>query len=503
MDTVPLLLDGFGAALTPLNLLLLVTGALLGTAVGVLPGLGSAMAVALLLPVTFGLDPTGAFIMFAGVYYGGLFGDSTTGILLNTPGNSSAIAATIEGHRMARAGRAPQALATAAVGAFTGGLIATTLMVFFAPRLADWASLFGPAEYFALAAFAFAATATVVADSVVKGGIALAIGLALALVGVDPTSGAARFTLDQAPLFDGIAIVVITVGLLALGEVLHVASRIHREPQASRPALAGRPWLSRQDVRLAFPAWLRGTGFGVPFGVIPVGGSEVPTFLAYATEKRLDRRRKRPMFGRGAIQGVAGPEAAGNATAGSAMGALLALGLPTSATAAIMLAAFQQYGMQPGPLLFERNGDLVWALLASLFLGIGVLLLINLPFAPLWAKLLLIPRHYLYAGITVCCGLGVYATSASSFDLVLLLLIGLLGLMMRRYGLPLAPVLIAVILGPLAETELRRALAVGEGDVGVLFDSGIALGLYGLLVAGAVVAVAARLRRRRATAAAG
>ncbi|MDT0446507.1 tripartite tricarboxylate transporter permease [Streptomyces johnsoniae] len=503
MDTVSLLLDGFGAALTPLNLLLLVTGALLGTAVGVLPGLGSAMAVALLLPVTFGLDPTGAFIMFAGVYYGGLFGDSTTGILLNTPGNSSAIAATIEGHRMARAGRAPQALATAAIGAFTGGLIATTLMVFFAPRLADWASLFGPAEYFALAAFAFAATATVVADSVVKGGIALAIGLALALVGVDPTSGAARFTLDQAPLFDGIAIVVITVGLLALGEVLHVASRIHRDPQASRPALAGRPWLSRQDVRLAFPAWLRGTGFGVPFGVIPVGGSEVPTFLAYATEKRLDRRRKRPMFGRGAIQGVAGPEAAGNATAGSAMGALLALGLPTSATAAIMLAAFQQYGMQPGPLLFERNGDLVWALLASLFLGIGVLLLINLPFAPLWAKLLLIPRHYLYAGITVCCGLGVYATSASSFDLVLLLLIGLLGLMMRRYGLPLAPVLIAVILGPLAETELRRALAVGEGDVGVLFDSGIALGLYGLLVVGAVVAVAARLRRRRATAAAG
>ncbi|GAA3882509.1 tripartite tricarboxylate transporter permease [Streptomyces sedi] len=495
MDTFSLLGDGFAQALTPLNLLLLLVGAVLGTAVGVLPGLGSAMAVALLLPVTFGLDPTGAFIMFAGVYYGGLFGDSTAGILLNTPGNSSAIAASIEGHRMALAGRAPQALATAAIGAFTGGLIATTLMVFLAPRLVDWAALFGPAEYFALAVFAFAATATIVADSPVKGCVSLAIGLSLALVGVDPTSGATRFTLDQTQLFDGIAIVVITVGLLALGEVLHVAAR-GRRGAVTAPAVVGRPWLSRADVRLAWPAWLRGTGFGVPFGVIPVGGSEMPTFLAYSAERRLDRRRARPRFGRGAIQGVAGPEAAGSATAGSAMGALLALGLPTSATAAIMLAGFQQYGMQPGPLLFERNADLVWTLLASLFLGIVVLLILNLPFAPLWAKLLLIPRHHLYAGITVCCGLGVYATGASTFDLVLVLAIGLLGLLMRRHGLPLAPVLIGVILGPLAETELRRALAVSENDVMALFDSGITRALYGLLLAGLVLAVVTRLRAR-------
>ncbi|MFG2736700.1 tripartite tricarboxylate transporter permease [Streptomyces carpaticus] len=501
MDQLSHLLEGFGGAFTPMNLLWVVVGAMLGTAVGVLPGLGSAMAVALLLPVTFSLDPTGAFIMFAGVYYGGLFGDSTTGILLNTPGNSSAIATTFEGHRMAKAGRAPQALATSAIGAFIGGIIATTLVVFFAPHLADLAGLFGPAEYFALAVFAFAATATVVADSVIKGSISLVIGLSLALIGIDGSSGASRFTLDLPPLFDGVSIVVITVGLLALGEVLFVASRIHRDPPAPRVAFTGRPWLSRGDVRLAWPAWLRGAGFGVPFGVIPVGGSEVPTFLSYATEKRLDKRRKKRMFGKGAIQGVAGPEAAGNATAGSAMGALLALGLPTSATAAIMLAAFQQYGMQPGPLLFERNSELVWTLLASLFIGMIVLLIINLPFAPMWAKLLLVPRHYLYAGITVFCGLGIYATSASAFDLMLLLGIGLLGFMMRRYGLPLAPVLIAVILGPLAETELRRALAVSEGDVTVLFDSGIAVTLYTLL-AGAIVLTAVNrvrtARRRRA-----
>ncbi|AOS65932.1 tripartite tricarboxylate transporter permease [Actinoalloteichus hymeniacidonis] len=495
MESIELLLGGFANALTPINLLWVVVGAVLGTAVGVLPGLGSAMAVALLLPVTFSLDPVGAFIMFAGVYYGGLFGDSTTGILLNTPGNSSAIATTIEGHRMAKAGRAPQALATSAIGAFIGGIIATTLVVFFAPRLADLASLFGPAEYFALAMFAFVATATVVADSVVKGLAALAIGLALAMIGIDGPSGASRFTLGLPQLFDGVAIVVITVGLLALGEVLHVASRIHRDPDPVQSTFTGRPWLKKSDVRKAWPAWLRGAGFGVPFGVIPVGGSEIPTFLAYGTERRLDARRKNPMFGKGAIQGVAAPEAAGNATAGSAMGALLALGLPTSATAAIMLAAFQQYGMQPGPLLFDRNADLVWTLLASLFVGMIVLLILNLPFAPLWAKLLLIPKHYLYAGISVFCGLGVYATSSSIADLILLLIIGLVGFMMRRHGLPVAPVLIAVILGPLAETELRRALAVSEGDVGILFDSPIAVALYSLLAIAVVFMVVNKIRK--------
>lgn len=498
MEQLTLLLEGFSNALTPMNLLWVLIGAILGTAVGVLPGLGSAMAVALLLPITFSLEPTAAFIMFAGVYFGGLFGDSTSGILLNTPGNSSAIASTFEGHRMATNGQAAKALATAALGAFFGGLVATTLVVFFAPTLVRLATVFGPAEYFALAVFAFLAISAVVAESVIRGIAALGIGLALVLVGVDGPSGTARFTLGQPQLFDGISIVVITVGLLALGEVLHVASRIHRDPVATQIRPKGRTWLTGADFRKALPAWIRGTAFGAPFGLIPAGGAEVPTFLAYGTEKQLAKRRNDPEFGTtGSIRGLAAPEAAANATAGTAMGALLALGLPTSATAAIMLAAFQQYGMQPGPLLFERSGDLVWALLASLFIGLVILVILNMSFAPMWAKLLRIPRHYLYAGITVLSMLGVYAISASLIDLWLLLGLGALGFMMRRYNVPVAPVLIAVVLGPLAETELRRALAVSEGDPSILIDSSITITLYTVLALGLLISAIQHLRHRR------
>jgi putative tricarboxylic transport membrane protein len=497
MDSLSNLLHGFATVLTPMNMLWVVVGALLGTAVGVLPGLGSAMAVALLLPVTFSLDPIGAFIMFAGVLFGGLFGDSIAGILMNTPGNSTAIAGSIEGHRMAKSGRAAQALATSAIGAFVGGIIAAALVVFFAPSLAELATLFGPAEYFALAIFAFVAISAVVSESVLRGLAALVIGLAISLVGIDGPSGAARFTGGLPELFDGIDIVVITVGLLALGEVLAVAARRGTPEDTGIMASNGRLWLSLKEFRLALPAWLRGTAIGVPFGIIPVGGSEVPTFLAYGVERKLDSRRPKPWFGRGAIQGVAGPEAAGNATAGTAMGALLALGLPTSATAAILLAAFRQYGLQPGPLLFERASELVWALLASFFIGMTVLLILNLPFAPLWAKLLRVPRHYLYAGITVFAMLGVYATSSKILDLVLVLAIGLLGFAMRRYGLPIAPVLIAAILGPLAETEYRRAMTVSEGDPSVLVSSTISVTLYVVLIAVVVLLLIQRARTRR------
>jgi putative tricarboxylic transport membrane protein len=508
MDALDHLMTGFGHALTPENLLWALLGVVLGTAVGVLPGLGSSMAVALLLPVTFQLDPTGAFIMFAGVYYGGLFGDSTAAILMNTPGQSSAIATTFEGHKMALRGRAPQALATSAIGAFVGAILSTALVAFFSPWIIALALRFGPAEYFALAVFAFIATSAVVSHSLVRGLVALGIGLTISLVGIDTLSGAERFTLGVPQLFEGFSIITVTVALLAVGEVLHVAGRVHTDnAPAAPPRRTGTPWLKGADLRRTVPAWLRGTVFGVPFGVIPSGGSEIPTFLAYGAERKLAARRARKggrpdEFGEGAIEGVAAPEAAGSATAGTAMGALLGLGLPTSATAAIMLAAFQQYGMQPGPLLFERNGDLVWALLASLFIGSVMLLILNLPFAPLWAKLLLIPKPYLYAGITVFSSLGVYAASSSITDLWLMLLLALAGLMMRRYDIPLAPVLIAVILGPVAEAELRRALQVGQGDVTVLVDSGITVGIYALLlVIGAVVAIG-RVRSRRAAKAA-
>jgi len=496
VDTLELLMQGFAGALTPANLMWVVIGCLLGTAVGVLPGLGSSMAVALLLPMTFALDPTGAFILFAGVYFGGLFGDSTMAILLNTPGQASAIASTFVGHRMANSGRAPQALATAAIGAFIGGMVSSVLVVFVSPSLVEFSAMFGPEEFFALAMFAFIATSSVVSDSVLKGLASLVLGVGITVIGVDSVSGVERFTLGMPQLFEGISLVTVTVAILALGEVLYIASRVRRDRDDLKVRKAGRGFLSRGEFLEAAPAWGRGTLIGLPFGVVPAGGAEIPTFISYDVERRLDRRRKRPTFGTGAIRGLAAPEAAGNATTGMAMGALLALGLPISATAAIMLAALQQYGLQPGPLLFEQSADLVWSLLASFFIAMVVLLAINLPFAQLWSKLLLIPSPYLYGGITLFCGLGIYATAASVFDLVLLLVIGILGFVMRRYDYPLAPLMIGMVLGPLAETSLRDALLASVGDPTTLVTGWITRGIYALLLVVVGTSAWSALRKR-------
>ncbi|WP_018158214.1 tripartite tricarboxylate transporter permease [Demetria terragena] len=482
MDQFGLLMEGFGQALTPANLLWVIVGCLIGTAVGVLPGLGSSMAVALLLPMTFALDPTAAFILFSAVYFGGLFGDSTMAILMNTPGQSSSIASTFEGHKMAQNGRAPQALATAAIGAFVGGMISSVIVVFLAPQLAEWSANFGAPEFVALTILAFGAISSVVSESPVKGLASLVLGLMIAVVGTDAFTGAERMTFGSTQLFDGVSIVVVAVGLLAVGELFKVISRFHRDPKPKQlGAKAERGFLSSAEMKEAAPAWARGTAIGLPFGVVPVGGAEVPTFLAFDAERRLDRRRDDPQFGSGAIRGLAAPEAAGNSTTGMSMGALLALGLPVSATAAIMLAAFRQYGLTPGPLLFEKSGDLVWPLLASFFIAMVMLLVINLPFAQLWSKLLLIPAPYLYGGIAMFCGLGIYATSPGPFFLLLLLAVGLLGWWMRRFDIPVAPLLIGMVLGPLAERSLRDALIASNGSYASLFEGPITKVLYGLL----------------------
>lgn len=498
MESLLSLFEGFSNALTPMNLLWVVVGCFLGTAVGVLPGLGSSMAVALLLPMTFALDPTGAFILFAGVYFGGLFGDSTMAILMNTPGQASAIASTFEGHKMALSGRAPQALATAAIGAFIGGFISCFLVVFVAPMLADLSANFGAEEFFALSLFAFVATSSVVADSVLKGLSALVLGVGISVIGIDSVAGIERFTFGQPELFDGISLVTVTVGILALGEVFYIASRIRRKAKDNTINASGRPFLSRKEFAEAAPAWVRGTAIGLPFGVVPVGGADVPTFMSYGLERKLDSKRKDPQFGnKGAIRGLAGPEAAGSATTGIAMGALFALGLPVSATAAIMLAAFQQYGLQPGPLLFVRSGELVWALLAAFLIAMVVLLIINLPFAPLWAKLLLIPDPYLYGGIAVFCGLGIYATSASTFELLILLGIGLISFVLKRYGVPLAPLMIGLVLGELSETNLRDALVASGNDWTVLVSSPITIVLYVVLLGALIYTGTGRVLARR------
>jgi putative tricarboxylic transport membrane protein len=477
MDVFSSLMDGFATALTPMNLLYAVIGVILGSAVGVLPGLGPAMTIALLLPVTYVLEPTSAFIMFAGIYYGGMYGGSTTSILLNTPGESSSVVTAIEGNKMAKAGRAAQALATAAIGSFVAGTIGTALLAVFAPIVVEFAVSLGSPSYFAIMVLALVAVTAVLGSSRLRGFASLGLGLAIGLVGMDSVTGQRRLTFGQPLLADGLDIVVVAVAIFAVGEALWVAAHMRRTPLQVIPV--GRPWMGKQDWKRSWKPWLRGTAFGFPFGALPAGGAEIPTFLSYVTEKRLSKHPEE--FGKGAIEGVAGPEAANNAAAAGTMTPLLALGLPTNATAAVMLAAFVQFGIQPGPLLFSNEGPLVWALIASLFIGNFLLLLINLPLAPMWAKILQLPRPYLYAGILFFATLGAYSVNLQAFDLVLLLVLGALGFMMRRFGLPVLPLILGVILGPRIEGQLRKSLQLSAGDPAGLLGEPIAVSIYVIL----------------------
>jgi putative tricarboxylic transport membrane protein len=467
-------MDGFATALTPMNFLYAVIGVILGTAVGVLPGLGPAMTVALLLPVTAVLEPTSAFIMFAGIYYGGMYGGSTTSILLNTPGESSSVVTAIEGHRMAKAGRAAQALATAAIGSFVAGTIGTALLAVCAPIVTKFAVSLGAPSYFAIMVLALLAVTAVLGSSRLRGFASLGLGLAIGLIGIDSVTGQRRLTFGQPLLADGLDIVVVAVAIFAVGEALWVAAHLRRTPLDVIPV--GKPWMGKQDWKRSWKPWLRGTAFGFPFGSIESGCAEIPTFLSYVTEKRLSKHPEE--FGHGAIEGVAGPEAANNAAAAGTLTPLLAMGLPTNATAAVMLAAFTSYGIQPGPQLFESQGPLVWALIASLFIGNFLLLIINLPLAPLWAKLLQLPRPYLYAGILFFATLGAYSVNLQAFDLVLLLVLGALGFMMRRFGLPVLPLILGVILGPRVEAQMRQTLQLSAGNPAGLWSEPIAVVIY-------------------------
>src|ERR671923_1242813 len=476
-ETFHSLLHGFSIALTPFNLLWGLIGVILGTFIGVLPGVGPALTVAMLLPLTVKLDPTGAFIMFAGIYYGAMYGGSTTTILLNTPGESASIATALEGNLMAKNGRAGPALASCAIGSFVAGTIATLLVTMLAPLVIEVALKFGPAEYFALMVFAFTTVSAVIGSSTVRGLTSLFIGLFLGLIGIDSQTGQARFAFGVPELLDGIDVVVLAVGLFAVGEALYVGAYSSRL-QEKMEQLKGSLWMSREDWKRSWPAWLRATVIGFPFGSIPAGGAEIPTFLSYAAEKKLSKHPEQ--FGRGAIEGVAGPEAANNASATGVLVPLLTLGIPTSATAAILLGAFQNYGLQPGPLLFESQKDLVWGLIASLYVGNLILLVLNLPLIGIWVKVLEIPKDMLYAGILVFATLGAYSLHQSWVDLAMLYVFGLLGFAMRRWEIPVGPAVIGLILGPLAETQFRRALSISQGDASVFVTQPISASLLAL-----------------------
>ena len=474
MEVLGDLIGGFATALRPEYLLLAALGVTLGTLVGVLPGIGPALTVALLLPLTYDFDPTGAFILFAGIYYGGMYGGSTTSILLNTPGEAASVATTLEGFPMARAGRGGAALATAAIGSFVAGTISTVAITFLAPLMARVALLFQPADYFALMVLAFVSVTALVGRSLVRGMVSLFFGLFIGLIGIDVLSGQARFTFGVPQLLNGVDVVVLAVGLFAVGEVLYVASRMRHDTEEIVP-VRGRVWMNRGEWRRSWKAWLRGTAIGFPFGTLPAGGAEIPTFLSYNTEKQLSRHKDE--FGKGAIEGVAGPEAANNAAFSGVLVPLLTLGIPTSATAAILLAAFQIFNLQPGPLLFENAPDLVWALIASLYIGNVMLLILNLPLIRIWVKILSIPRPLLYSGILLFATLGVYGLSNNAIDLLIMYALGLAGFFMRRYDFPVAPVIIGAILGPLLEAQFRRALSISQGDLTVFVTRPLSLTL--------------------------
>ena len=478
------LLSGFATAATPINLMWAFVGCFIGTAVGVLPGIGPALTVAMLLPITANVPVTASMILFAGIYYGAMYGGSTTSILLNTPGETGSMVTAMEGNLMAKHGRAGAALATAAIGSFVAGSVATVLVTLFAPFIADWALRLGPPEYFALMLLAFTTVSAVLGASMLRGMTSLFIGLAIGLIGIDQISGTARYTMDVPELVDGIEVVLVAVGLFAVGEALFLALYEGRVVE-SRNAMSSLR-MSPRDWRRSWPAWLRGTALGFPFGTIPAGGTEIPTFLSYSLEKRLAKGADQAEFGRvGAIEGVAGPEAANNASVTAAMVPLLTLGIPTSNTTAILLSAFQNYGIQPGPTLFQTSAALVWALIASLYIGNVMLLVLNLPLVGLWVKLLKIPKPLLYAGIMIFATVGVYGMRQSSFDLLLLYGIGLLGVLMRRFDFPTAPIIVGMILGPMAEAQLRNAISIGEGRWSVLIErpfSAAVLALCALLL---------------------
>jgi putative tricarboxylic transport membrane protein len=483
MSSLDALLAGFGNALQPATLLWGFVGCFVGTLVGVLPGIGPALTIALLLPLTYHVPATSMFVMFAGIYYGAAYGGSTTSILIKTPGEASSLMTALEGNKMARNGRAGQALATAAIGSFVAGTIGTLALTFFAPWVVEAALAFGPAEYFSLMVLSLVAVSAVLGRSLLRGLLALTVGLLLGLVGIDLQTGQPRFTFGQAQLLDGIEVTVAAVGLFAVGEALYLAWQGRESRAGEVMKVSGSLWMSRQDWGRSWKAWLRGAFYGFPIGALPAGGAELPTLLSYYTEKKLSKHPED--FGHGAIEGVAGPEAANNAAAAGVLMPLLTLGIPTSATAAIMLSAFEGYGIQTGPQLFTTQGSLVWTLIASLYIGNVILLVLNLPLVGLWVKLLKIPPPWLYAGIIVVSTAGVYGAGNSVFNVGLLFVFGLIGYAMRRFDFPAAPLIVGLILAPMAEQSLRQALTISMGDWSTFVTrplSGFLLGVAALLL---------------------
>lgn len=467
MDILGSLVAGFGVALQPQNLVYAFIGVMVGSAIGVLPGIGPALTISLLLPLTFSLESVPAFIMFGGLYYGAMYGGSTTSILVNTPGESASVVTAIDGYQMAKKGRAGAALATSAIGSFVAGTFATIALMVLATTLADVAVMLGPAEYFALMLVALAAVSSLSGTSLPRSVFATLFGLLVGLVGSDVQTGTVRLSFGIQELENGIDVVLGAIALFAIGEVLWIAATSGRQGAEERQTVKGSVWMTRDELRRSIPAWLRGSVIGFFIGSLPGAGATIASFVSYGVEKLSSKRPQD--FGKGAIEGVAGPEAANNASAGGALVPLLGLGIPGSGTTAVMLAAFTIYGLQPGPLLFAQHPDLVWGLIASLYVSNAALLVLNLPLVGMWVKLLDIPKPLLYSGIIVISALGVYSLNYSGFELGVAFVLGFLGFVFRRFDYPLAPVILGIVLANLIDNAFRRAMILSSGDVVAIF----------------------------------
>jgi putative tricarboxylic transport membrane protein len=480
METLTSLGGGFAVALDPLNLMLVLLGCFAGTLVGALPGMGPINGVAILLPIAYGvgLPPESALILLAGIYYGAEYGGRISSILLNIPGDAGAVMSTLDGNPMARRGEAGRALSLSACSSFVGGTIAVLLLTVFGPPLAAFAITFGPAEFVALMVFAFAALSSLVGRNMVKTVIGALIGLVVATVGVDANTGVNRFTFDVPHLLSGVDFLVIVIGLFGIGELLCLVEAQARGTMVVRAI--DRTFVSVKDLLHVKWTVLRGGLIGFLIGVLPGTGASVASAVSYGTEKRIASRGEREGFGQGALRGLAAPESANNAAAGGAMVPMLTLGIPGSGTTAILLGALLLFNVTPGPMMFEQRPEIAWGLIASMYIGNVALLVLNLPLVGLFARLLTIPHAYLIPLIAMLAFVGVYSVVGSSFDLYLILGLGLFGWFLRKLDFPLAPVILGAVLGGLFENNLRRALSISNGDWGILLESASSLTLYGL-----------------------
>jgi putative tricarboxylic transport membrane protein len=475
METLTHIINGFAVCLQPINLWYTFLGVFLGTVVGVLPGIGPSASIALLLPVTFGMNPTSALIMLCGIYYGTKYGGSTTSILIRTPGEAASVMTSIDGYEMAKNGRAGAALAVSAIGSFIAGTMGVVALTLFAIPLASMALKFGPAEYFTLMLFAMTAVASLTGSSPAKGMLSMLLGLVIATIGIDLQSGQARYTMGVIEFQDGIGFVVVVVGLFAVSEVFRGMEGIHKGTAPEMIKIKGKLWLTREEWQRSIgPIW-RGGIIGFVIGVLPGAGGTIAAILSYTTEKRLSKHPEE--FGKGAIEGVAGPEAANNSDTAGAMVPLLTLGVPGGGSTAVLLGAFIMYGIQPGPLLFQNRPDLVWGLIDSMYIGNIMLLILNLPLIGIFVRLLYIPSGILYPLIVAISVIGAYAINGSTTDLYLILFFGVVGYIFEKVDIPVAPLVLSLVLGGMMEQSFRQAMTISGGNPQIFFNSPITMTL--------------------------